>query len=111
MRSRLLSLNAMIEAARAGEAGRGFGVVADEVRSLADETRTSVSEVTVQIEQAQQAAGGAATSLESITEFVGEIDGHVRQVAEAANGAGGLAQLAAVLREEIYKLADSTAVS
>ncbi|MGP4042012.1 methyl-accepting chemotaxis protein [Gracilibacillus sp. D59] len=61
----LLALNAAIEAARAGEAGKGFAVVADEVRKLAEQVTDSVTEITGLVSNIQDESGQAAQSLES----------------------------------------------
>ncbi|AYF47938.1 methyl-accepting chemotaxis protein [Pseudomonas sp. PS01298] len=86
----LLALNAAIEAARAGEAGRGFAVVADEVRNLARRTQESVEETRLVIEQLQSgttdvvgAMGNSYRQAQGSVEQVGEAVTALRQIGEA----------------------------
>ena len=78
----LLALNAAIEAARAGEAGRGFAVVADEVRKLAEKTMSATKEVSSSVHAVLAAVDDSAGKALQAIEAVAEADGLVARSGE-----------------------------
>lgn len=100
----LLALNAAIEAARAGEHGRGFAVVADEVRKLADRTTKATQEIAESISAIQSETSEAVRRMSDGTE-------HVRTGVELATQAGSQLQTIVTSSREVARLIESIAAA
>ena len=103
----LLALNAAIEAARAGEHGRGFAVVADEVRKLAERTTQATKEVTTSIREIQSGTSGSVSLINEGTERVRKgvelaqsAGSALGQIVASSNHVGSMVQSIAAAAEE-----------
>ena len=101
----LLALNAAIEAARAGEHGRGFAVVADEVRTLASRTQSSTGEIRQMIEQLQQGTQQVVAAMKQGSE---QADTSVQQVALAGESLSVISSAVKTIRDMNAQIASAS---
>ncbi len=100
----LLALNAAIEAARAGEQGRGFAVVADEVRNLAQKTQKATEEIQTMIQQLQQ---GTRDVVRVMEDSQSRTDESVQQAAKAAEALDAITQAVSVINDMNTQIASA----
>ncbi|MBJ9976682.1 methyl-accepting chemotaxis protein [Pseudomonas sp. S75] len=100
----LLALNAAIEAARAGEQGRGFAVVADEVRNLAQKTQQATQEIQQMIQQLQQ---GTRDVVKVMEDSQGKTDDSVQQASRAAQALESITQAVSVITDMNTQIASA----
>jgi aerotaxis receptor len=100
----LLALNAAIEAARAGEAGRGFAVVADEVRKLAERTANSTQDIAVTVTEVRKVTESAIKSMENA---VTEVESGIGMIRESGQGLSRITATSQEVTEMARGIADA----
>ncbi len=100
----LLALNAAIEAARAGEQGRGFAVVADEVRKLAERTRTSTKDIACAVTDIIELSGSAVDTMSATAGEVARSTGEIEASSAGLQGIWDASREAASYSEEITQM-------
>ncbi len=108
-RTNLLSLNASIEAARAGEAGRGFSVVADEIRKLAESAGRSAEEISKLVHEIQSETAQVADEMRQANVVISEGRDDVNTIASSLEQIQSAVSEAASRSEEIFQEADAHA--
>jgi methyl-accepting chemotaxis protein len=101
----LLALNAAIEAARAGEHGRGFAVVADEVRKLAEQTTNATKEIDKSIGSIRGEVGKAITAMDQTTS---QVESGVARATESGSGLNAIISSVTQLQSMILQIASAT---
>jgi len=103
----LLALNAAIEAARAGEHGRGFAVVADEVRKLAEKTQKSLSEIDSSINVLTQSISEVGNGIISQTQDISNATSKIEEISMKTQNMQQAVEEANNITEEVDKMADT----
>jgi methyl-accepting chemotaxis protein len=103
----LLALNAAIEAARAGEQGRGFAVVADEVRKLAERTAHSTAEISAMVESIQS---GTTRAVEAMESGMHQVDGNVQLSNQARDAFDQMNASSLEVRQVVSRISEAISV-